>query len=172
MMDEEFEQTDNRVVHKEGDAGRSGGRKSYRSLLILFVVFAVFVVVVFVFQRRDTINWVEDYEAGVALAKQRNKPILLAFYKQFTRMSSDMFQNTYNSPVVIKYVEENFIPILIDVDKHPAVAERYKVGYYPSHYVKLPDSEEAFGPRVGYDSPALFISELKKLLEKAEHASE
>ena len=68
-----------------------------------------------------------------------------------------------------KYVEANFVPIFIDVDKQPAIAEQYNVGYYPSHYVKLPDSEEVFGPRVGHDPPALFIKELKKLLDRAKH---
>ena len=75
--------------------------------------------------------------------------------------------NNYTlDPDVKKFVERNFIPILIDVDKQPEIAGHYNINYYPTHYVKQPDSDDTFGPRVGYDPPALFIKELKKLLQK------
>ena len=142
------------------------GKKQSRALWILLLVFLLFVVAVFLTQRRDTIDWVEDYQAGIELAKQQNKPVLLAFYKQFTPMSTATFQNTYNNPKVKEYVEANFIPILIDVDKQPEIAKRYNIGYYPTHYIKQPDSDELFGPMLGYDPPALFIKKLKNLLKK------
>jgi len=141
-------------------------KKKSRGLWILFLVFFVFVASVFLTQHRDTIDWIEDYEAGIKLAKQQNKPILLAFYKLHTRFCSDMSQNTYNNPDVIDYVEANFIPILIDVDKQPEIAKRYNVNYYPTHYIKRPDSNELIGPHVGYDVPSVFIQKLKELLKK------
>ena len=144
----------------------SAGKKRSRALWILFFVFFVFVASVFLTQHRDTIDWIEDYEAGIKLAKQQNKPILLAFYKLHTRFCSDMSQNTYNNPDVIDYVEANFIPILIDVDKQPEIAKRYNVNYYPTHYIKPHDSNELIGPQVGYDVPSVFIHKLKELLKK------
>lgn len=143
-------------------------KKQYRALWILLLVFFVFVAIVFVTQRRDTIDWVEDYEAGIKLAKQQNKPVLLTFYKLHTRFCSDMSQNTYNNPDVIEYVEANFVPILIDVDKQPEIAKRYHIDYYPTHYIKPPDSDELIGPHVGYDTPPKFIQKLKDLLKKLE----
>ncbi|MHC4572308.1 MAG: DUF255 domain-containing protein [Planctomycetota bacterium] len=141
-------------------------KKHHRALWILFLVFFIFVATVFLTQRRDTIDWIEDYEAGIKLAKQQNKSILLTFYKLHTRFCSDMSQNTYNNPDVIDYVEANFIPILIDVDKQPETAKRYNINYYPTHYIKLPDSDELIGPHVGYDVPSVFIHKLKELLKK------
>jgi len=142
-------------------------KKRSRALWILFLVFFIFVATVFLTQHRDTIDWIEDYEAGIKLAKQQNKPILLAFYKLHTRFCTDMSQNTYNNPDVIDYVEANFIPILIDVDKQPEIAKRYNVNYYPTHYIKPPDSNELIGPHVGYDVPSVFIHKLKELLKKS-----
>ena len=133
---------------------------------MIFLVFFAFVTVVFLTQRKDTIDWVEDYETGLKLAREQNKPVLLAFYKKFTRFTTDTFENTYTDPGVIGYIETNLVPILIDVDKHPEIAERYGVGYYPSHYVKYPDSSDKFGPMVGYDPPQLFIKKLKSLMER------
>lgn len=159
-----------------GSSGQTGGSdptknksKQTHGLWVIFLVFAVFVGIVFLTQRKETIDWVKDYQAGIKLATEQNKPILLTFFKQNIGYCTYMEQNTYNNAAVKKYVESNFIPIFIDVDKQPAIAKQYEVGYYPSHYVKLPDSEEIFGPRVGYDPPSLFIRQLKKLLAKARH---
>jgi hypothetical protein len=146
--------------------GHPHKKTSSRSLWILFIVFFAFVAIVFLTQHKGSINWVEDYNAGIELAKKQNKPLLLAFYKLNTRFTTDMFQNTYNNPDVKKYVEENFVPVLIDVDKQPDIARLYNISYYPAHYIKRPDSDKLFGPRVGYDPPGLFISELKSLLNK------
>ena len=147
-------------------------KKHSRALLLLFLVFFAFVTTVFLTQRKDTIGWIEDYEAGLKLAEQKNKPVLLAFFKLHTRYCSEMQQNTYNNPDVIEYVETNFIPILIDVDKHPQIAERYNIGYYPTHYIKYPHSDKLVGPHIGSDSPSIFIKKLDNLLRKMDLPAE
>ena len=117
-------------------------------------------------QHKTPIDWIEDYQSGLELARKKNKPVLLIFYKQFTPMSTSAFNDTYINPDVKDFVEQNFVPILIDVDKHLELAEQYDISYYPTHYVKRPDSDELFGPRLGYDPPALFVKELKRLLKE------
>ena len=144
----------------------SARKKRSRLPLVLLVVFVGFVILVFLTQKSEYINWIEDYQAGLAKAREQKKPVLLAFYKLHTRFCSLMSQNTYNNPDVIEYVEANFIPILIDVDKQPEIAKRYNINYYPTHYIKLPDSDELIGPHVGYDVPSVFIHKLKELLKK------
>jgi hypothetical protein len=143
--------------------GKPGPR---RGLWLVVAVFLAFVMIVFLTHREKTINWVEDYQAGLELARKHNKPVLLAFYKQFTRYTTDTFQDTYTSPKVITFVETNFVPILINVDEQPKIAELYNVGYYPSHFIKRPDSNDVFGPLVGYDPPDRFILEVTNLLRK------
>ncbi|MHC4075149.1 MAG: DUF255 domain-containing protein [Planctomycetota bacterium] len=141
-------------------------QKSFKSLWIIFVVFIVFVLFVFMTQKQTQINWVEDYQAGIDLAKKQNKPVLLAFYKMGTRYTSDMWENTYINPQVKQFVEANFIPILIDVTKQPDVAKLYNIDYYPTHYVKAPQIDQLAGPLQGYDPPTAFIRNLKRLLKK------
>jgi len=172
MAEKEFNNQDASAKQAPENIQPPAEKKRSRALWILFLVFFVFVAIIFVTQHRDTIDWVEDYEAGIKLAKQQNKPVLLAFYKLHTRFCSDMSQNTYNNPDVIEYVEANFIPILIDVDKQPEIAKRYHIDYYPTHYIKPPDSNELIGPHVGYDVPSVFIRKLKDLLGKMEPPAE
>jgi hypothetical protein len=73
------------------------------------VVFIIFVLIVFMTQKQTQINWVEDYQAGIDMAKKQNKPVLLAFYRMGTRYTSDMWENTYINPQVKQFVEANFI---------------------------------------------------------------
>lgn len=164
MSDEKLEKSDGSTAPENVPA--SGSKKPSRALLILFLAFGGFVTIVFLTQREDTIAWVEDYYAGLETARRQNKPILLAFYKQFTPMSTDTLRHTYTDRGVIEYVEAVFIPILINVDEQPEIARRYKINYYPTHYIKRPDSDKLFGPLLGYDPPGLFIKKLKDLLKK------
>jgi len=141
-------------------------KKHHRALWILFLVFFVFVAIIFLTQHRDTIDWVEDYEAGIKLAKQQNKPALLCFFKRYTHYSSEMWQNVYNKPSVRKYVEANFVPILIDVDEQPEIAKRYNVTYYPTHYVESPNTNQIDGPFVGSFRLLEFIKRPRNFTQK------
>lgn len=150
---------------KDGSSS-SAKRKHWRPLLVLFLAFVGIVTLVFLTRTKEAIDWVQDYEEGLRQARQQGKPVLLAFYRSHTRFCSLMTQNTYNDPVVKKYVEQNFIPIFIDVDKQPIIAQRYDIQYYPTHYVKHPDSDNLVGPHMGYDVPQEFIKILQGFLEK------
>jgi hypothetical protein len=141
-------------------------KKPSRQLLVLFLIFAAFITMVFLAQREDKIDWIEDYEAGLKLARQQNKPVLLAFYKKFTQYCSNMEQDTLKDPQVISFIETTFVPVMIDVDKQPKIAEQYNVGYYPTHYIRDPHSDRRVGPHIGYDIPSKFIEKIEYLLEK------
>ncbi|MCJ7692716.1 MAG: hypothetical protein MUO22_04815, partial [Sedimentisphaerales bacterium] len=100
--------TNNHVIpgkQAQDEVPAPGQKKRPRSLWILFLAFIVFVLMVFIFQKRDSIDWVEDYQAGLEMARQQSKPVLLAFYKVNTPMSTQIWQNTYNNPAAIEYVE-------------------------------------------------------------------
>lgn len=162
-------QADKRDVptgHTPKEVPPSAGKKQSRALWIVLLVFFIFVTTVFLTQRRDTINWIEDYEAGIELARRQNKPALLCFFKQGTRFSSDMWQDVYNRPDVREYVEANFVPILIDVDKQPEIAKRYNVTYYPTHYVEYPNTNQIDGPYNGASRLFEFIKKPRKFTKK------
>jgi regulatory protein YycH of two-component signal transduction system YycFG len=157
------------AAQQNADVIKHPPKGKHRGLWILLLVFLVFVITVFLTAPRDTIDWIEDYDAGIEQARQQNKTILLSFYKPTAPMSISMIDNTYNNHDVIEYVEANFVPILIDVDKHPDIAKLYNINYYPTHYIKKPDSDELFGPLLGYDPPERFIEKLKRTREKMDH---
>ncbi len=140
---------------------------SRKSLLVILVVFAAFVTIVIINHKKNSIDWIKDYQTGLELAKKQNKPMLIAFHQKFAPFSTLINQNTYPDKRVIKYIEDNFIPIYIDVDKQPETAKLFNVGYYPTHYIKYHDSEKLIGPHIGHDTPKVFIEKLERLLNEA-----
>ncbi|MFZ0033504.1 MAG: DUF255 domain-containing protein [Sedimentisphaerales bacterium] len=146
----------------------SAGRKQSRLLWIIILVFTIFVATVFLTENKKdpTDWWKKDYHTGIELAKKQNKPALLCFFKQGTRFSSDMWQDVYSKPDVKKYVEANFVPILIDVDKQPEIAKRFNVTYYPTHYVEYPNTNQIDGPFLGAHRLFDFIKKPREFTKK------
>ncbi len=151
------------VPQQEPQPGKSLKSKP---LLIMVVTFAVFWVIVFMTQNKESISWVKDYEEAVKLAGEQNKPLLLLFYKPNAKYYVAASNDTYKNPEAKKFVESVFVPVLINVEERKDLAKVYNINYYPTIYVKEPDSEEKFGPRLGYDPPGLFIREMTNLLDE------
>jgi len=133
---------------------------------ILMLVFAALIIRPFFKAKAPEVAW-QDYETGIKLAQQQNKPILLAFYKAGTRFCRDMWADTYANKNAIKFIEDNFVPIFVDVDKQPDIAKEYNVSYYPTHFIKTPDNKKIIKTRRGYDTPAQFKPFLLEGLEGA-----
>lgn len=154
--------------------GPAPSRKKPRSRLvwILPLLFLAMVIKVSLSPRLRPLEWVTDYAAGIEMAKQQNKPVLLAFYKADMRMCRDMWNDTYKDQGAIDFVEQNFIPILIDIDKEPALAKQYEISYYPTHLVKPPGKDEIIGTMLGHDPPALFIRKFTKFLERIDSSEQ
>ncbi|MBN1796597.1 MAG: thioredoxin family protein [Sedimentisphaerales bacterium] len=141
-------------------------KDSKKPLLFIALVFISLVVIVFTTQKKDPIGWVRNYQDAVDLARKTNKPLLLVFYKPNAPMFTAASDDTYINPKVKKFVEANFVPVLINVLDRPDLVEQFGINYYPTHYVKQPDNDELFGPRLGYDPPELFIEKMQNLLDE------
>lgn len=133
---------------------------------ILLIVFIALIARPFIKSETPKVGW-QDYESGIKLAKEQDKPILIAFYKEGTRFCTDMWADTYANKKTIQFIEDNFVPIFVDVDKQPALAKEYSVGYYPTHFIKTPDNTETIKTRRGYDTPGQFRPFLLEGLKEA-----
>lgn len=150
---------------ESADSGKPAPKKKSNFKWILLIVFVAMMAKIILAPKAPEVQWL-DYESGVKLAKQQGKPILIAFYKAGYRFCTDMWADTYANEPSIKFIEDNFIPILIDGDKQPGLAKEYDVTYYPTHFIKTSDNKEIIKTKRGYDTPGQFKPFLLESLEK------
>ena len=136
----------------------------------LFVAMLV-VVVIIIFNKRfnshsepDTpaIVWNSDHQAGIDQAKKQNKPALIAFHASWCPPCKEMKRVTYHDPEVIQ-TADNFIRIMIDVDKQGDIAEKYNIGPIPA-YVILDSNGVVIDTFDNYRPPDKFIALLRAAL--------
>ena len=113
---------------------------------ILLIVFAAIILNVIRTQEKSSVAW-QDYDTGIKLAKENDKPILISFYKESARMCREMWKTTFANKNMINFIENNFVPIMVDVDQQPELAKEYEVSYYPTHFIKTPDNSKILKTR-------------------------
>jgi thioredoxin-related protein len=86
------------------------------------------------------ITWV-DYERGRALARERGRPLLLAFHADWCRYCRKMEEETYTDPAVIAYLEQHFVSAWIDTEEEPEIAQRYHVRGLPTIWFLTSEGE-------------------------------
>ncbi|MBI4043708.1 MAG: thioredoxin domain-containing protein [Candidatus Diapherotrites archaeon] len=79
-----------------------------------------------------SIRWQEWTPKAFAQSKSSGKPILLDLTAVWCHWCHRMDQDNYERLDIIRLVNEHFIPVRVDVDKHPEIANRYHFGGFPT----------------------------------------
>ncbi|WP_430503950.1 DUF255 domain-containing protein [Haloparvum sp. PAK95] len=97
------------------------------------------------------VEWREWGEAAFAEARERDCPVLLALTATWCDDCHEMAAKTYGEPRIAANVNQDFVPVRADVDRHPRVRERYNMGGFPSTVFLTPAGELLTG--AGYLGP-------------------
>ncbi|ATW26247.1 DUF255 domain-containing protein [Candidatus Formimonas warabiya] len=79
-----------------------------------------------------SINWFPWGNDTFEQASVQKKPIMMYLTAPWCGWCAVMEDTTYQDPQVIHIIERNFIPMKVNVDQYPHVADRYHYGGYPS----------------------------------------
>jgi thioredoxin-related protein len=109
----------------------------------------------------EVINW-RSYEEGLAVSKVEKKKVFLHFYADWCVFCGKMAKETFQNPVVISYLNDNFIPVRVDTDRDPGTAGQYGVTGLPSTWF-LTEMGEAIGTVPGFIPPDQLLSMLKEV---------
>lgn len=116
------------------------------------------------------ITWL-DYDAGLAKAKNENKPILIDFTASWCGWCKRMDKETFSDPQVIKYIADNLVPVKVwgdDTTKagmithegermtQKALSTVYGVRGYPTFWFLDPAAGK-IGPAPGYKKTTDFL---------------
>ncbi len=107
----------------------------------------------------ETINW-QTYDAGLSLGKKQKKKIFLHFYASWCGACKMMAQTTMKDAKVVAYLNENYIPIMVNVDKERRIVYKYNVS-------PIPDSRflDEKGVPIGMQPGYVPSDELLKILK-------
>lgn len=109
----------------------------------------------------DSINW-RSYEEGMVLGKVEKKKVFLHFYADWCAYCRKMAKDTFQDPAVITYLNENFIPIMVNTDKDQETAAGYGVLGLP-FTVFLTEIGEPIVSIPGYIPPDTLLPMLKEV---------
>ena len=82
--------------------------------------------------RAHEIEWRPWGEPAFAEALKLGRPILLSLSAVWCHWCHVMDETSYSDARVIQTVNEHFVPIRVDNDRHPDVNRRYNMGGWPT----------------------------------------
>ena len=89
----------------------------------------------------DAIQWLPWRAESFARARAEGKPVLLALAPTWCGNSAGMDTATYGDSGVAALVNSRFVPIRVDADRRPDIAERYELGGWPTTAFLTPDGD-------------------------------
>ncbi len=109
------------------------------------------------------INWYEWGKEAFEKAKKFDMPILLDLTASWCHWCSVMDSTSYADSEIIEILNSKFIPVRVDIDKHPDIKERYNFGGFPTTAFLTPEGELLTGAT--YVAPG----DLKVMLKNVEY---
>ena len=115
--------------------------------------------------RADHVNWSSDVETGLRSARQSGRLVLMKFTADWCGYCKKMERETFTRPAVASLVNEQFVPILVDADKHQDLVQHLKIKGLPAILVVSP--EMAILTRIsGYQTEAKLMPQLQAVLSQ------
>ena len=111
---------------------------------------------------QDLVRWRPWNEATFAEARRLNRPIMASFGYTACHWCHVMQETHFNDPVLAQLINENYIPVLVDRERHPSLDEAYMLvtealtqrGGWPNTVFMTPERKPFYG--TGYVPTELF----------------
>ncbi|WP_327052507.1 DUF255 domain-containing protein [Halomicrococcus gelatinilyticus] len=116
---------------------------------------------------RTKVEWREWGEAAFAEAQDEDLPVLLSLSATWCSWCHEMDEETYSVPTLAANVNDSFVPVRVDADRHPRVRERYNVGGFPSTVFCTPEGEHLTGATyLDHDAMRQVVGRVRDLWEQ------
>ena len=139
MVTEASSESSNGSLAAEPTA-QSRGRKSKSKGWVFMVLAVVVIGLIVVFNQPKPIAWQTDHDAGVRLAREEGKPILVAFVDDEILNSRRMMDILAGDGLTKRM--KRFVTILVEAKEQPDLLRKYRVSAAPACVVKWPDAED------------------------------
>ncbi|WP_411964287.1 DUF255 domain-containing protein [Haloferax sp. YSMS24] len=100
-------------------------------------------------------------------ATSTDKPVLLSLTATWCEDCHEMDAETYAEPRIAANLNDGFVPVRVNVDRHPRIRERYNMGGFPSTVFLAPDGKPITGATfIGPDGMRQVIERVREVWEK------
>ena len=110
---------------------------------------------------KNSVAWQSSLQEAHRLSVEQNKPMMLVFGAPWCHYCKKLETTTLADPSLVRYVNQNFIAVHVDVDDQPRVAKILEVESLPCTVILSPEAD-LLGRFQGFKQPAPFYSELSK----------
>lgn len=83
----------------------------------------------------EKVEWRTDYDSARKEAAEKNQPLFLDFGTEDCVHCRRMDQITFRDPAIIKMLNERFIPLKIDANREPRLAQSLRIQAYPTFII-------------------------------------
>ena len=110
------------------------------------------------------VEWREWGPDAFAEAERTATPVLLSLTATWCGACHEMDARTYGEPRIAANINDSFVPIRVDVDRHPRVRERYNMGGFPTTAFLTPQGELLTGATyLGPDGMRQVVDRIRQL---------
>lgn len=107
-----------------------------------------------------TVHWRTSLPDAVKEATAAHRPLFLDFSAAWCGPCQEMVRETYKDRDVAQTLNADFVPVLIDIDEHPDLADRYDAGAIPTLVILTPDGKSLQLHSVGFRSADTLLGEI------------
>jgi thioredoxin-like negative regulator of GroEL len=112
------------------------------------------------------VRWRHDYQAARAEAQQTGLPLMIDISAEWCGPCKRLDATTFRDPRVVKLLNERFIPVKLDGDKHEQLVQSMGVDAFPTMILAGPDGviRKAL---TGFQDANTFLGHLKQVAPAA-----
>ena len=97
------------------------------------------------FRDGTLVDWHEWGPEAFEAAERAGKPVLCSLTAPWCAWCDRMDEESYGDPKLAANIGESFVPVRVDVDRHPRIRERYNMGGFPTTVFLTPAGEVLSG---------------------------
>jgi thioredoxin-like negative regulator of GroEL len=106
--------------------------RDFLRLIRLCCVYALMHTVLLASTNAQEIEWRSDYGKARQEAVDKNRPLLIDVGTENCHFCKQLDLRTFKDPAIVAMLNERCIPLKIDADHNPKLAEALRVEYYPT----------------------------------------
>jgi len=115
---------------------------------------------------QSRIPWVSSWPEASALARSHQQLVLIHFWSNNCPPCLKLEQAVFNRPEVIRSITSSYVPLKVNVDMTPQLADYYRVTQWPTDVIVTPEGAEIFRSPSSQD-PNRYIATLDQVAAHA-----